>query len=107
MPSSHTSAPSIASRTVVRALEDGDLGEAATILRQAFGTFVGAPDPSAFWNDRDYVYGRYRAPHVASFGASLDGRLLGSNFATHWGSVGSFGPLSVRPELQESGIARK
>jgi GNAT superfamily N-acetyltransferase len=107
MTSNSTSTPSIASRTVVRPLENGDLSEAALIVRLAFGTFVGAPDLATFWSDRDYVYGRSRAPHVASFGASLDGKLLGSNFATHWGSVGSFGPLSVRPELQDSGIARK
>jgi len=91
----------------VRPLEDNDLAEAALIFRSAFGTFLGAPDPSTFWNDRDYVYGRHRASHVASFGASLDGKLVGSNFATRWGSVGFFGPLSVRPELQDSGIARK
>src|SRR5258708_31629281 len=95
MPASLTGAPSAASRTVGGGLEDSDLGEAALILRQAFGTFLGAPDPSTFWNDRDYVHGRYRAPHVAGFGASLDGKLVGSNFATHWGSVGFFGPLSV------------
>lgn len=107
MPSSSTSAPSTASRTVVRALEDSDLGDAALIVRLAFGTFLGAPDPSTFWNDRDYVYGRFRAPHVAGFGASLDGKLVGSNFATRWGSVGFFGPITVRPGLQDSGIARK
>jgi GNAT superfamily N-acetyltransferase len=107
MPSSTPGAPSIASRTVVRALEEGDLSEAALIVRLAFGTFLGAPDPSTFWNDRDYVHGRHRARHVAGFGASLDSKLIGSNFATHWGSVGFFGPLSVHPELQESGIARK
>ncbi len=92
---------------MVRPLEEGDLASAAQILREAFGTFLGAPDPSTFWDDRDYVHGRHRAPHVACFGASLDGKLIGSNFATRWGSVGFFGPLSVRPELQESGIARK
>src|SRR5258707_6556185 len=54
----------------------------------------------------DYVYGRQRAAHVASFGATLDGKLVGSNFATNWGSVGFFGPLTVRPDLQERGIAR-
>ena len=107
MPSSSASAPSAASRTVVRALEDGDLADAALIVRLAFGTFLGAPDPSTFWNDRDYVYGRFRAPHVAGFGASLDGKLVGSNFATRWGSVGFFGPITVRPGLQDSGIARK
>ena len=107
MPSSSTSTPSVASRTVVRALEDGDLSEASLIFRQAFGTFLGAPDPSTFWNDRDYVFGRFRSPHVAGFGASLDDQLVGSNFATRWGSVGFFGPLTVHPELQDSGIARK
>ena len=99
--------PSIASRTVIRGLDRDDLDDAALILRQAFGTYLGVPDLSTFWNDRDYVRGRKRAPHVASFGASLDGKLIGSNFATRWGSVGFFGPLSVRPELQDSGIARK
>jgi GNAT superfamily N-acetyltransferase len=83
-----------------------DLPEAARIVRLAFGTFIGVPDPENFWNDRDYVYGRHRAAHVASFGAKLDGQLVGSNFATRWGTVGFFGPLTVRPELQERGVAR-
>jgi GNAT superfamily N-acetyltransferase len=94
------------SRAVIGALREPDLPEAALIVRRAFGTFVGAPDPETFWSDRDYVYGRWRAPHVAALGATLDGKLVGSNFATKWGSVGFFGPLIVRPDLQEHGIAR-
>lgn len=90
----------------IAALEEKDLPEAARIVRVAFGTFLGAPDPESFWTDRDYVYGRHGAPHVASFGARLDGVLVGSNFATQWGSVGFFGPLSVRPDLQERGVAQ-
>ena len=93
------------SRPVVGKLDEKDLPEAARIVRLAFGTFIGAPDPETFWADRDYVYGRQRAAHVASFGATLDGKLVGSNFATNWGSVGFFGPLTVRPDLQERGIA--
>ena len=58
MPSSGATPPSIASRTVVRALEDEDLDEAARVVRLAFGTFLGVPDPSSFWNDRDYVHSR-------------------------------------------------
>ena len=95
-----------ASQPVVSALGEDDLAEAARIVRVAFGTFIGVPDPENFWSDRDYVYGRHRARHVAGFAAKLDGKLVGSNFATRWGSVGFFGPLTVRPDLQERGVAR-
>jgi GNAT superfamily N-acetyltransferase len=91
---------------VVAPLAEPDLPAAERIVRLAFGTYLGAPDPATFWSDRDYVHGRWRAPHVAALGASRDGRLVGSNFATRWGSVGFFGPLTVQPELQESGIAK-
>jgi ribosomal protein S18 acetylase RimI-like enzyme len=94
------------SRPVVSALEEQDLPEAGRILRLAFGTFLGAPDPETFWSDRDYIQSRACAAHIASFGAKLDGELVGSNFATNWGSFGFFGPLTVHPDLQERGIAR-
>jgi GNAT superfamily N-acetyltransferase len=87
-------------------LGEGDLPEAERIFRLAFGTFLGVPEPETFGSDRDYVYGRSRAPHVAALGATIDGRLVGSNFATKWGSVGFFGPLTVRSDLQERGIAK-
>src|SRR5436190_11854224 len=90
----------------VTALEGADLPDAARILRLAFGVFFGAPDPETFWSDRDYIHGRHGAAHVASFGAKLNGNLVGSAFATKWGSVGFFGPLSVHPALQERGIGR-
>jgi GNAT superfamily N-acetyltransferase len=87
-------------------LRQSELPEAERILRVAFGTFLGAPDPEAFWSDRDYVYGRSRAPHCAALGAMRDGQLLGSNFVTRWGSVGFFGPITVRPDVHEQGIAK-
>lgn len=101
-----TPGKSVASPVTVGPLEESDLAEAARIFRLAFGTFFGAPDPETFWTDRDYAYGRHAAPHVATFGAKLDGKLIGSNFATRWGSHGFFGPLSVRPDLQGRGIAQ-
>lgn len=48
---------------------------------------------------------RWQAPHVAAFGATLDGVLVGSNFATRWGSVGYFGPLTIRPDLWDRASA--
>jgi GNAT superfamily N-acetyltransferase len=91
---------------VIGALAERDLPAAERIFRVAFGTFLGVPDPETFWTDRDLIYGRWRAPHVAAFSATSDGRLVGSNFATKWGSVGFFGPITVQPDLQERGIAK-
>jgi GNAT superfamily N-acetyltransferase len=91
---------------IIRPLARSDLPEAGRIVSTAFGTFLGAPDPENFWSDLDYVYGRFEAEHVASFAAEFDGELVGSNFVTNWGSVGFFGPVSVRPDRQGRGIAK-
>jgi len=90
----------------VRPLAASDLAEGQRIVRRAFGTFLGAPDPDDFWTDFDYVYGRHGAEHVVSFAAEQDGTLAGLNFATRWGSVGFFGPIATRPELWNRGIAQ-
>ncbi|MGH8014120.1 MAG: GNAT family N-acetyltransferase [Candidatus Binataceae bacterium] len=84
----------------IRSLTTTDLPQARRICNDAFGTFMGAPDLESFWADRDYVYGRFGAEHVASFAAEQDGELAGSNFATRWGSVGFFGPNTIRPGRQ-------
>jgi GNAT superfamily N-acetyltransferase len=91
---------------VIRPLTEADLPEARRICCTAFGTFLGAPDPENFWADRDYVHGRFGAEHVASFAGDLDGALVGSNFATRWGSVGFFGPITMRPQRQGLGIGK-
>jgi GNAT superfamily N-acetyltransferase len=94
--------------TVIRVLAEADLPEAQHIVRVAFGTFLGAPDPEQFWSDLDYVYGRFGAEHTASFAAENDqGVLVGSNFATRWGSVGFFGPLTTRPNVWDGGIGQR
>jgi GNAT superfamily N-acetyltransferase len=90
----------------IRPLGEADVGEAQRILRVAFGTFFGVPDPEIFWSDLDYVKGRFGAEHIASFAAEQAGQLVGSNFATRWGSVGYFGPVSVKPELWNAGVAQ-
>jgi hypothetical protein len=55
---------------VIRPLSEGDLAAARRICCTAFGTFLGAPEPENFWADRDYVYGRFGAEHVASVAAN-------------------------------------
>ncbi len=91
---------------VIRRMVENDLPAARQICCSAFGTFLGAPDPQNFWTDRDYVYGRFGAEHVAGFTAELDGEVVGCNFATRWGSVGFFGPLAIQPDLWDRGIAQ-
>jgi GNAT superfamily N-acetyltransferase len=92
--------------TMVRSLAESDLKEAQRIVRRAFGTFFGVADLDNFWTDFDYTYGRHGCEHTASFAIECDGALAGSNFATRWGSVGFFGPLSIRPDLWDRGLAQ-
>jgi len=91
----------------IRPLTAQDLSEAGRIIRLAFGTFLGAPEPEHFWADMDYASTRWYADSTAAFGAELDGALVGSNFATRWGNVGFFGPLSVRPDLWDQDIGQR
>jgi hypothetical protein len=90
----------------IRPLEERDRAEAQRIVRAAFGTFFGVPDLANFWTDRDYVHGRAGAEHVEAFAAEEDGALVGSNFATRWGSFGFFGPLSICPDRWEGKCAQ-
>ncbi len=90
----------------VRQLRADELDEADRIMRLAFGTFLGLPDPLDFMGDADYVRTRWAADPAAALAAELDGTLAGSNFVTRWGSVGFFGPLTVLPSLWDKGVAR-
>lgn len=91
----------------VRPLSESEIDEADRIMRLAFGTFIGLPDPMQFTGDARTVHTRWRARPEAALGAELDGRLVGSNFASGWGSVGFFGPLSVEPALWNQGVAQR
>ena len=49
--------------------------------------------------DAAYVRNRWLADPEAAFAAEAAGEIIGSNFATNWGSVGFFGPLTIRPDF--------
>ena len=76
-------------------------------MRLAFGTFLGLPDPMAFGGDKNFIENRWRASNCKALAARLDGRLIGSNFATRWGSFGILGPLTVLPEFWNKGVAQR
>lgn len=91
----------------VRLLRQDELDDADRIFRIAFGTFLGLPDPLTFAGDADLLRSRWLADPDGALAAELDGRLVGTNVVTRWGSVGYFGPLTIEPAHWDSGIARR
>ena len=92
---------------IIRQIGQEDVNEAARIFRLAFGTFMGFPDPTQAFGDRDFFIPRWQANHGNAMGAYLDGKIAGSNVVSRWGTFGRFGPLSVHPDLWNRGIASK
>jgi GNAT superfamily N-acetyltransferase len=88
-------------------LKRSELQEAERIVRLAFGTFLGLPNPLDFMGDRTFMTPRWRSAHVKVIAAREGGRLIGSNVATRWGSFGFFGPLTVLPEYWDSGVGQR
>jgi len=91
----------------IRPLRLEDLQDADHIMRVAFGTFTGLPDPASFGDGTDFIRTRWLAAPDAAFGAELNGKLVGSVLATKWGSFGFFGPLTVHPNFWDQGIAKR
>jgi len=88
-------------------LKESELEEAGRIVRVAFGTFLGLPNPLDFMGDRDLMTPRWRSSHVKVIAAREGDRLIGSNVATRWGSFAFFGPLTVLPEYWDRGVAQR
>lgn len=91
----------------VRPLRETDVAEADRVFRLAFGTFLGLANPLEFGGDRAYARHRLWVDPEAAFAAEVDGRFAGSNFASHWGSVGFFGPLTIDPAHWDKGIGSR
>ncbi len=91
----------------IDALHESELVDAGRIVRLAFGTFLGLPNPTEFMGDRDFVTPRWRARNTKALAARESGKLIGSNLLTRWGSFAFFGPLTVLPEYWDHGVAQK
>src|SRR5580693_5640561 len=88
-------------------LKPNELEEAGRIVRLAFGTFLGIPNPLDFMDDRDLMTPRFHSSHVKVLAAREGGRLIGTNVVTRWGSFGFFGPLTVLPQFWDRGVAQQ
>lgn len=91
----------------IRLMRRTDIPEADRIMRLAFGTFLGLPNPLSFMGDAGYVKTRYISNPSAALVAEVNSKLAGSNFALNWGSVGIFGPLTIHPDLWNKGVAKR
>jgi GNAT superfamily N-acetyltransferase len=91
----------------IGALRADELEEAGRIVRVAFGTFLLLPNPLEFMADRDFVTPRWHARNTKLLAARDNGKLIGSNMATRWGSFAFFGPLTVLPEYWNRGVAQQ
>jgi len=62
----------------IRPMNGNDLEEADNIMRLAFGTFLGLPEPIRFMGDADYVKTRFNADPLAALVAiTKDNRIVG------------------------------
>jgi len=102
-----SSRASVTESIQIEQLQATDLDEADRIFRLAFGTFLGLSDPLTFAQGADYVHTRWNADPSAAFAARVEGKLVGTNFATNWGSVGFFGPLTIHPDYWDRGVGQR
>ncbi|ASC73383.1 hypothetical protein XM38_043480 [Halomicronema hongdechloris C2206] len=85
-------------------LQREELPQADHIFRLAFGTAAGLAEPRHMFGDAGYMHRWHLEPGVA-IAAKHQGRLIGGNFLTRWGSLGNFGPLTVHPDYWNQGVA--
>ncbi len=90
----------------VRPMLEADLDEADRIVRLAFGTFLGLPDPTLYMGDANYVRPRWLTNPAGALVAEEGDEIVGSAFVANWGTVGFFGPLTVRPDRWDRGVAK-
>ena len=99
--------PTYSPKVIIRGLRDSELADADHIFRLAFATFLGLPDPLKFSEDHGPVTASWRADPESVLAVEMDGRLIGSNVVTTWGTFGFFGPLTIHPEYWEKGAAQR
>jgi len=88
-------------------MREDDLDAADRVVRLAFGTFRGLPDPKEAFGDADRVRTRFHAAPDHAWVAEADDNVVGAVFATRLGSFGYFGPLAVLPEYWDRGIGKQ
>jgi GNAT superfamily N-acetyltransferase len=84
-----------------------ELEAADRIVRLAYGTFLGLPNPMDYMSGREFVSPRWRSRNTKVLAGRENGKLIGLNVVTRWGSFGLFGPLAVLPDYWNRGVAQQ
>ena len=92
------------SELTVAPLEPADLSDADSVLRLAFGTMAGLPDPLRWAEGAELARRRFGVDPEGAFKAVAGGTLVGSAYVVRWGAFAVFGPLSVRPDFWDRGV---
>lgn len=90
----------------IRAVAPDELDAVDRLVRVAFGTFLGLPDPTQTFGDADVVRTRARHSPEDTLVALEGDELVGAVQVARWGSAGVLGPLAVAPERWDSGVGR-
>jgi len=93
------------SPATISPLTEAELGAADDVMRQAFAERTGMRPGEAF-RDRSMLRARLKLHPSGAVVAHVDGEVAGSALAMHRGRVAVFGPLRVRPDLQNRGVGR-
>jgi predicted N-acetyltransferase YhbS len=91
----------------VRPMTSADVAVADRVMRRAFGVHLGLEDPESTFGAVSYTATRFAISPAGSFVAVSGDEVVGSVHATTWGSFGFFGPLTVREDLWDRGVARR
>lgn len=92
---------------LVRRMAADDVAHADRVMRRAFGIHLGLEDPDATFGAANYTATRFALSPEGSYVATIDDEVVGSIHASSWGSFAFFGPLSVREDLWDQGVARR
>ena len=88
----------------VRPMAHADLKIAAEVTNAAFGSLSGRPAGEPTYPLPFFELRFASDPHGCFVAVEETGSVLGAVFSVARGSLGWFGPLSVRPEFQQGGI---
>jgi GNAT superfamily N-acetyltransferase len=98
--------PDVLPGVIVRPVRQEEVANAERVFRLAFGTYLGFPEPEQFGADLNLIGSRWTADPTRVLGAEYDGKLVGINIASNWGSLGFFGPLAVLPEFWDRKVGQ-